>query len=95
MGSEQAQMVFVDPPYNVPIPGHVGGLGTIQHQNFVMAAGELSDAEFIHFLRMLFAHLVAHSQDGAIHFICMDWRHLYELFTAARAVCTDLKNLCV
>jgi len=95
MGSERAHMVFVDPPYNVPIAGHVCGLGTIQHQNFVMAAGELSEAEFIHFLRMLFAHLVAHSQDGAIHYIAMDWRHLFELLTAARAVYTDLKNLCV
>jgi DNA modification methylase len=79
MGVDQAQMVFVDPPYNVPITGHVCGLGTIQHQNFAMAAGELSEAEFTQYLRTLFAH----------------WRHLYELFTAARAAYTDLKNLCV
>jgi 16S rRNA G966 N2-methylase RsmD len=88
-------MVFVDPPYNVPIAGHVCGLGTIQHENFAMAAGELSEAEFTQYLRTLFAHLVAHSQEGAIHFICMDWRHLYELLTAARAVYTALKNVCV
>jgi DNA modification methylase len=95
MGSEQALMVFVDPPYNVPIAGHVCGLGTIQHQNFAMAAGELSEADFTQYLHTLFEHLVAHSQEGAIHFICMDWRHLYELLTAARSVYTDLKNLCV
>jgi DNA modification methylase len=95
MGSEQAQMVFVDPPYNVPIAGHVCGLGTIQHQNFAMAAGELSEAEFTQYLRTLFNHLVAHSQDGAIHFLCMDWRHLLELLTAARSAYTDIKNLCV
>ena len=28
MGSEKARMVFTDPPYNVPIDGHVSGLGT-------------------------------------------------------------------
>jgi DNA modification methylase len=95
MGQDHAQMVFVDPPYNVPIAGHVCGLGTIQHENFAMAAGELSEAEFTQYLHTLFEHLVAHSQEGAIHFICMDWRHLYELLTAARSVYTDLKNLCV
>lgn len=95
MGSEKAQMVFVDPPYNVPIAGHVCGLGNIQHQNFAMAAGELSEAEFTQYLRTLFAHLVAHSQEGAIHYICMDWRHLYELLTAARTAYTDIKNMCV
>ena len=95
MGSEQAHMVFVDPPYNVPITGHVCGLGTTQHRNFVMATGELSEGEFIDYLRTLFDHLVRNSQEGAIHFICMDWRHLYELLTAARSVYTDLKNLCV
>ncbi len=95
MGSEQAQMTFTDPPFNVRIPGHVCGLGNNQHQNFVMASGELSEAEFTQYLATLFKHLVAHSQDGAIHFICMDWRHLLELFTAARSVYTDIKNLCV
>ncbi len=95
MGSEQAQMVFVDPPYNVSIAGHVCGLGNIQHGNFAMAVGELSEAEFTQYLRTLFAHLVAHSQEGAIHYICMDWRHLYELLTAARSAYTDIKNLCV
>lgn len=29
MGGEKAQMVFRDPPYNVPIDGHVSGLGAI------------------------------------------------------------------
>ena len=38
--------MFTDPPYNVPISGHVGGLGTIQHREFAMASGEMSQAEF-------------------------------------------------
>lgn len=39
MNGEQAQMVFTDPPYNVPIQGHVGGLDAIKHREFAMAAG--------------------------------------------------------
>ena len=36
---EKAQMVFTDPPYNVPIDGHVGGSGEIKHREFAMASG--------------------------------------------------------
>src|SRR5205809_6163140 len=51
VGEQRALMVFSDPPYNVPISGHVGGLGTIQHREFAMASGEMSPAEFTSFLR--------------------------------------------
>lgn len=37
LGDEQAQMVFTDPPYNVPIKGHVSGLGKVKHRAFAMA----------------------------------------------------------
>ena len=82
MGSERAQMVFTDPPYNVPIDGHVGGLGTIKHREFAMAAGEMTRPEFTVFLRTAFERLVAASQDGSIHFICMDWRHMDDVSAA-------------
>jgi hypothetical protein len=39
MSEESAQMVFTDPPYNVPIDGHVCGKGSIKHKEFEMAAG--------------------------------------------------------
>jgi hypothetical protein len=42
MGDERAQLMFTDPPYNVPIVGHVCGLGRTQHREFAMAAGEMS-----------------------------------------------------
>jgi len=41
MGAERAAMVFSDPPYNVPIEGHVSGLGAIHHRPFPMASGEM------------------------------------------------------
>lgn len=95
MATRGAQMVFVDPPYNVPIDGHVCGSGRIKHDAFVMASGEMSSAEFSAFLGQALSNLAANSVDGSIHFVCMDWRHLEELLTAGRKAYTELKNLCV
>ena len=95
MTFRRAQMVFTDPPYNVPIDGHVCGLGAIRHREFAMAVGEMSEDEFTEFLTTVFRHLAAHSSDGSLHFVCMDWRHMSELMTAALEVYNELKNLCV
>jgi DNA modification methylase len=95
MAGEKAEMVFTDPPYNVPIDGHVGGSGSVKHREFAMASGEMTRAEFTAFLRRAFENLVAHSTDGAIHFICMDWRHMAEMLNAGEEVYTELKNLIV
>ena len=92
MNGERAQMVFTDPPYNVAIAGNVGGLGKIQHAEFAMASGEMTVSEFIEFLRQIFRVLVTFSIDGSIHFICMDWRHMLEVLTAAEGLYTELKN---
>jgi hypothetical protein len=35
------------------------------------------------------------SLDGAIHFVCMDWRHLNETLAASRNIHSALENLCV
>lgn len=92
---ERAQMVFADPPYNVPIAGHVSGLGQTKHREFAMAAGEMSEADFTAFLAGVFRQLAAHTIDGAIHFQCMDWRHVGEMIAAGRAAYSELKNICV
>jgi DNA modification methylase len=88
-------MVFVDPPYNVRIDGHVCGLGAIKHREFQMASGEMSESEFIEFLKTTLGHLATFSIDGSIHFVCMDWRHGFELTSAGRGVYSELKNLCI
>ena len=95
MAGEQARLVFTDPPYNVPIDGHAGGLGRIKHREFAMAAGEMSPEAFTAFLQQALAPLVAHSVEGSIHYVCMDWRHLPEILAAGEAVFTALKNLVV
>lgn len=95
MDGQQAQMVFTDPPYNVPIDGHVCGSGSIKHREFVMASGEMTEDQFTQFLRTAFENMATHSVDGAIHFICMDWRHMQEVLTASKTAYTELKNLIV
>lgn len=95
MDGAEARMVFSDPPYNVPIDGHVGNSGKIQHREFAMAAGEMNAGEFTSFLKRAFRNLADHSVDGSIHFLCMDWRHLPEMLAAGHAVYDELKNLIV
>ena len=51
---ETAAVAFTDPPYNVPIDGHVSGNGRITHREFAMASGEMSEAEFTNFLTTKF-----------------------------------------
>jgi DNA modification methylase len=95
MGDEKAEFVFTDPPYNVPIRNHVSGLGRTCHREFKMASGEMSSRQFTGFLLQVFQQLAAHSIDGSIHQICMDWRHLSEMLDAGHQAFTELKNLCV
>jgi len=95
LGDERAAIVFIDPPYNVPIDGHAGGLGAIHHRPFPMASGEMDAAEFTAFLAKVFRNLAAFSIDGSLHYVCMDWRHLDELLAAGREAYSQLKNLCV
>lgn len=91
---ELAQMVFTDPPYNVPIQGHVSGLGQAQHREFEVGSGELSDGEFSHLLlRPALRLCKLYSEPGAIGFVCMDWRGLRQLMDAADGVFEELKNL--
>lgn len=95
MQTSRAAVVFTDPPWNVPIDGHAGGNGSIHHREFVMAAGEMTSAQFTHFLVTVVQLLARHSVRGSIHFICMDWRHQLELLTAGHQVYSELKNVSV
>ena len=54
----------------------------------------MDKAEFTGLLTQALGHLAAHSLDGSLHFICMDWRHIGELLTAGKRSYTELKNLC-
>ncbi|MCF8880143.1 site-specific DNA-methyltransferase [Hyphobacterium sp. SN044] len=93
VGDDRADLVFTDPPYNVRIDGHVCGSGAVKHREFAMASGEMTPGEFQDFLRQALQAAAKVSRDGAIHFVCMDWRHLEDIIAAGRDVYTELKNL--
>lgn len=90
-----ARMVISDPPYNLPINGHVSGHGKHQHAEFAMASGEMDPEAFIAFLMACLSQLTQASVSGSLHYIFMDWRHLTELLAAGKSVYDELKNLCV
>ncbi len=90
-----AGVVFTDPPYNVPIAGHVSGKGRMRHREFLMASGQLTPAQFTRFLATALELLVRYSAPGSLHYVCMDWRHQHELLTAGLGIYAELKNMCV
>lgn len=95
MGDDLAKVVFVDPPYNVNIEGHVCGNGSVHHREFAMASGEMTSEEFLRFLKTALKLLARFSSAGSLHYVCMDWRHMSELLKAGREVYDELVNLCV
>jgi DNA modification methylase len=95
LGGQKATMVITDAPYNVVINGNVSGLGCAQHREFAMASGEMTQSQFISFLTRVMRLLAEHSVNGSMHFLFMDWRHIYEIIIAGRRGYTELKNLAV
>ena len=95
LGPETANAAFTDPPYNLPVNGHVSGRGQTRHREFPMAAGEMDSAAFTKFLETSMRHMAAFSRSGAVHYVCMDWRHAAELLIASRAAGFGMLNLCV
>lgn len=95
MGGHMADMVFTDFPYNVPMTGHVCGLGKVTHAEFAMASGEMSKAQFTDFLTEGIQAVSAHIREGAVIDLCMDWRHIGEMQSAIDATGLTLINLCI
>ena len=95
LDGDVVDLIFTDPPFNVPIDGNVTGLGRIRHREFAMGAGEMSADAFEAFLATSLSAMSGVCRDGAIAYVCMDWRHVGELTAAGRAAFTELKNICV
>jgi DNA modification methylase len=85
MQGKKADMIFTDPPYNVRID-NIMNMGATKHREFTEASGEMTEEEFTQFLTTAFRHMVEYSKTAALHFVCMDWKHGYEIISAARAV---------
>src|SRR5690606_26075414 len=89
----QIDAAFLDPPYNVRISGHAN-TGN-RHREFAMASGEMEDEEFRAFLRDTLSDCAEGSRNGAVHFICMDWRHMDDVTVVCEKIYGALLNLCV
>lgn len=92
LGQEKADIVIADSPYNVKIDGHARSKGG--YKEFAMASGEMSEAEFIFFLKKAFANMSEYSKDGSLHYAFIDWRHMSEILSAGK-IYSELKNLCI
>lgn len=94
VGDGDVDAAFLDPPYNVRISGHANVKS--QHREFAMASGEMTKPEFQEFLSESLRSAAAVSRPGAVHFVCMDWRHLDEMAAAGGGdAYGDLLNVCV
>jgi DNA modification methylase len=90
----RADMAFLDPPYNVRIGGVVGR-GRTKHSEFAMASGEMPSADYVRFLDITLNAAASVSREGALHYVCIDWRHIAELLAAAKSVYGDTINIAV
>lgn len=82
MDGRKARILITDPPYNLP----TNFFSNIkEHTDFAHAHGEMTDGQFVSFLQGIMDAGIAHTVPGAIHFIFMDWRHVWHMTEAAKA----------
>ena len=92
--ADRVDMGFFDPPYNVRV-ANIVGRGNIKHAEFAMGSGEMSKPEYRHFLNEAFVAAAAFSRDGALHYICIDWRHVEDVLAVGREIYGALVNIVV
>src|SRR5262249_7874367 len=73
----------------------VQGRGRIKHPEFACASGKMSAQEYIAFLEKTLGNATLVSIDGAVHYVCIDWRHVAELVAAGRIAYGAMLNLCL
>lgn len=92
MQKDKAGLIITDPPYNVPISGHVC---KTKHDEFEMASGEMTNAEFEDFSKNFMQNLVLFSKNGSLHYIFIDWRGINTFLNSGSLFYSELKNICV
>jgi DNA modification methylase len=94
MAGTTAAAVFCDPPYNLAVK-RIGGRGRIRHAEFACASGEMSRTQFRQFLTQTLGHGLRVSAPGAVHYVCMDWRHVGDLIAVGHKLYESMLNLVV
>lgn len=88
-------LVIMDPPYNVPIRGHVSGRGKHKHDEFPEASGELTPQAFEPWLEEVLKVGNGHLKRGGFQYVFMDWRSMHLLVRAAESAGLIHANTCV
>lgn len=87
MNGKKARILNCDPPYNLPANFFLkNNKGHNNHKDFAMGSGEMTDDEFVDFLATVMQRAVDHTVPGSIHYIFMDWRHVWHMTEAGRKV---------
>jgi DNA modification methylase len=94
MNGTVAAAVFCDPPYNLRARA-IGGRGRVRHPDFAVASGEMHPGQFRTFLSETLGNSLRVSSEGAVHFVCMDWRHFSDLIEVGRELYGSMLNLVV
>lgn len=94
MAGAAAAAAFTDPPYNLRVAA-IGGRGRIRHPEFAFASGEMTSEQFRQFLAETLVNGVRASAPGAVHYVCIDWRHVDALIAVGRNLYGEMLNLVV
>ena len=94
IGSDRAAMAFLDVPYNVRVRS-VSGRGRTKHPEFAFASGEMSRLEYVEFLVNALGNCNRVSRDGAVQYVCCDWRHVTEIIEAGRLTYGEVLNIVI
>jgi DNA modification methylase len=94
MKGVSAAAVFCDPPYNVRVRA-IGGRGRIRHPEFAFASSEMRPTQYRRFLCEALGNGVQVSAQGAVHYVCIDWRHVADLIEVGETLFGDMLNLVV
>ena len=90
--NNKARLILTDEPYNVPVAGHVtSGV----HREFLMASGEMTDAEFRAFNTAWIGASLGHLRDGGLFATFIDWRGYPAVIAAALQLGLNPFNLVV
>jgi DNA modification methylase len=86
----RVDVAFLKLPYTLRISGAVGR-GRTKHSEFAIG----SPADYVRFLNITLNAAASVSRDGALHYVCTDWRHIAELLAAAKPVYGDTIDIAV
>lgn len=88
------ECAFLDVPYNLA-QAALSSRGKVQHADFAFASGEMNQQEYVTFLSAALGNAARVSAPGAVHFICIDWRHVQSMIAAASSIYGEYLNLVV